>query len=329
MRPAVLRDAVADSDADAFVHVAADDPTRRYLVGSAGGPRRDAVVFADDDLILCPAPGATPDFAGPVRAASDAPPGERAVAALDDRGVSGPVLAPESIPHGPAVRVESAGYELAATDAVEDARAAKDDAERREVAAAGAAVVAGLDAARNALADEPTAAALRREVAVAVVRAGADPVDVTVSAPTEPPAPADPITVRLCAAVAGYHAAADRTIVADPAGGWERRAHVAAQGALAGVKRQLDAGTTPAAARREAVAELGAYGFEDVSAAVHGLGLARRERPVGGAEIAAGAVLAITLAATHADAGTVRLGDTVVVGDETTTLTDASTALPP
>jgi len=329
MRAAVLRDAVADSDAAAFVHVAAADPTRRYLAGAPGSPRRDALVFVDGDLLLCPPPGADPAFAGTVWPPSEAPPGERAVAVLDERGVSGPVLAPEQIPHGAAARIEAAGYDLAATDAVAAARTAKDERERDAVAAAGDAVAAGLDRARERLADGATdPAALRRAVAVAVVRAGADSVDATVSAPGDALAPTEPVGLRVCAAVDGYHAAAARTVVPEPAGGWERRAHVAAEGALAGVKRQLDPGTTSAAARAEAVAELGAYGFEDVSAAVHGVGLARHERPVRGAEIPVGAVLAVTLAATH-EGGTVRLGDTVAVADETTTLTGAPTGLPP
>lgn len=327
MRTAVLRDAVADSDAAAFVHVGAG-PTRRYLVGAPAGPRRDALVYVDGDLILCPPHAVDPAFEGKVRPSS-APPGDRAVAVLDEYGVSGPVLAPEHVPHGAAARIEAAGYDLTASDAVAAARETKSDAERADVAAAGAAAVAGVDRARGRLAgDVPAASDLRRETAVAVVRAGADPVEIAVSAPSDPPAPAEPIVIRVVAAVDGYHALVARTVVPDPAGGWERRAHVAAEGALAGVKRQLDPGTTPAAARAEAVAELGAYGFEDVSAAVHGVGLERRERPTGDAELPAGAVLAVTLGATH-EGGTVTLGDTVAVGDETATLTDAATALPP
>jgi Xaa-Pro aminopeptidase len=106
-----------------------------------------------------------------------------------------------------------------------------------------------------------------------------------------------------------------------------RRAHVAAERALDVARRTATPGTPVATVRREAVAELTAFGFEDASARVHGVGVAERERPTAG-RIPADATLALAVGVSGEE-GAVRLGDTVHVGDESgaTPLADLPTAL--
>lgn len=323
-------------DAEAFVHVArGGDPTRHYLLGVPGGAGFDAVVATDDDPVFCPAPTTdASDYDGPVRAPDSLAgqsAGERAASLLGERGVSGPLAAPPHLPHDAALRLEAAGFDLRSTAAVAEARASKSDAERAHLAAAGRAAVAGVERARTVLARARVgdslrwrgaaldAETLRREAAAAVVDAGGSP-DVAVGDPT---GPETPVVLRVGARVAGYRTRCVRTAVPDPSGGWERRAHVAAERALAAGRRELAPGATAGDVRAAVAAELAAYGFADVDAACHGVGLAAREAPTGGDELREGATVCLRAAVTG-DGGRVALGDTLAVaGDDlTATATD-------
>lgn len=325
--------------AAAFVHVArGDDPARRYLVGVPGSASFDAVVATDEIPVFCPAPDTDASgYDGPVRppdSLSGRSAGERAASLLAERGVSGPVAVPPHLPHDAALRLEAAGLGLHSTDAVAAARAVKSDAERAHLAAAGAAAAAGVGRARTVLARGRAdgslrwrgaaldAETLRREAAGAVVGAGATP-RVTVEGLRGPSAP---VVLRVGARAAGYRARCVRTVVPDPSGGWERRAHVAAERALSAGRRELEPGATAAAVHAEVAAELAAYGFADAAAACHGVGLADRERPTGGEELEPGTTLHLR-AAVSGEAGTVALGDTVTAGGDV--FTDAPTALAP
>jgi Xaa-Pro aminopeptidase len=157
--------AVAEADAAGFVHVGDRfDPDLRALVGFDGPDRGYAVVHdAGGGGWTCLAPSlydgdAERAFPGTVRPADGRPPGERAAALLGERRSDaaagredGRVLVPPHLPHDAAVYLEDAGFALASTGAVRDARAAKSQAEVDAVRRAQAAAVAGVERAAAVL----------------------------------------------------------------------------------------------------------------------------------------------------------------------------------
>jgi Xaa-Pro aminopeptidase len=214
-----------------------------------------------------------------------------------------------------------------------------------------------------------TAERLRRVANVSVAAAGVDPAGATtvrvggvgVGPGTDPTRvdpdrtarAGDPIVVDLAPrGPAGYRGGLARTVVVGGRGGWERRAHVAVEAARRAALGAVEPGVPAGTVRRELLAELTAYGFEDDSrAAVHGVGLAPRERPLAGAgageDLRAGTTLAIAASVAGpppgpADDGTdgdhdragecplVRLRDVVAVtSDGAELLVDPPTGLSP
>ncbi|MFB6068987.1 MAG: M24 family metallopeptidase [Halobacterium sp.] len=302
MRTAALDRALADAGADAFVHVGPPgDPTVSSLAGGRL-PVRAAVVYGGRVAVV------------PERALPDRVSVREAATVLD--AVSTPaqrlpdlvgdaVLAPRTLPHDAALYLENDGVSVTSTDAVERARAAKTDGERERVEAAQTAAEAGMAAAAALLAaaegapladgeGKVTAERVRRAANAAMAAEGATPR--TVVGADGAIAPADPVLVRVTPRVDGYHGVLARTFVADTDGGWERRATLACEYAVDAAIDVVDVGeTTAAAAAEEATAELGSYGFPPTAGTgrVHGVGLERRERPLGDEPIEPGAVLAV------------------------------------
>ena len=330
--------AVAERDAAAFLHAGrTDEPTLRYCAGPLPNGEA-AVVYADGRAMLC-VPPELAAATGPNVRSSDAPVGKQAVAVLDELGVEGTVLTPPNVPHDAALYAKKAGYDLASTDAVERARAVKSAAERDRIADAGAAAVAGVERAREALREaniadgtlrrgsEPlTARSLREAVDAAVSASGASPANdtrITVGAGERasdtPISAGETVVVRVAPREpGGYRAPLARTFVVDGEGGWERRAQLAVERAMDSALRELEAGMPASTIREEVMIECGAYGFADDAlpeTAGHGVGLAVRERPDlrGGDPLSAGTVLAITPSVTDPGGGEVALTDLVVV----------------
>ncbi|WP_232687252.1 M24 family metallopeptidase [Halobacterium zhouii] len=319
MRLAALDAALAEADAAAFVHAgSAGDSTIRFLSGVAL-PCETVVVYDEDSVMLVPA-CSLPEHVEPkdgVTVLDPAPsPAERAAELAD--GLDGRrVLTPRDIPHDAALYLEQAGLTVASTDAHLRARERKTDAELDAVADAQAAAEAGMAAAASLLADASesgdgltdesgavTAARVRRAANVAVAEAGANPAGNTVvlgggtAVESEDSAlsATDPVAVRVAPRVRGYHGLLARTFVADSDGGWERRATLACERAIEMGLDFVDPGETTAdAAAGEVAAELGSYGFPptDASGDVYGVGLDRRERPVGEHALEPGAVVAL------------------------------------
>ena len=346
MRSAALDAALAEADAAAFVHVGSPGgPTIRFLSG-ASLPCAAGVVY-DGAVTLVPE-RALPDEAAvdddvTVRDPSSNP-GER-VADL----VSGRVLTPRTIPHDAALYLERSGVGVASTDAHLRARERKTGAELAAIEDAQAAAESGVAAAASLLAgagvegsttnddnsiasetladgDGPvTAERVRRATNAAMASAGANPAGNTVvvggDAPStrDSPLPAsDPVAVRVAPRVQGHHGLLARTFVADSDGGWERRATLACERAIDAGVGFVDPGeTTAEAAAGEVTAELGSYGFPPAvaSGGVHGVGLERRERPVGEDVLEPGAVVALepTLDGDGGDGAVVWLADLAVV----------------
>jgi Xaa-Pro aminopeptidase len=132
----LVRDALAERDATAFVHVGTcDDPVLRYLTRASDVDGELAVcVTPEQSMLFAPdAPAAAREaFPGDrvVPGGGAIPTGERVAVALEDLGRSGTVLAPRTIPHDAALYFEDRGFEVASTLIVDDARVAKTDAER-------------------------------------------------------------------------------------------------------------------------------------------------------------------------------------------------------
>ncbi|MFC4358203.1 M24 family metallopeptidase [Halobium salinum] len=392
----LLRDEIDDAGAVGFVAVGADTPDVRYLSGSATVGDR-AVVLTPTDVALSLPPTTPFDGGDPVesplpvaRRTGDTPVGRHAAALLSDLlggdaddptgrddaadpgEVGGTVLVPRDLPHDAALYLDRAGYDLASTPALATARASKTPGERdrlceaQRVAAGGLGRVASkVDPDDDDRADLDTDS-LRTAVRTALAAAGAVGVDRVALSPTdasestEPLDPRRPLVVELAPRLpSGYHARFVRTLVADSRGGWERRAHVAVTSALRVAAGELEPGVDADAVRREAVAELGSFGFTpstgtggdgattgdgpdttdtdadvgtDAVADVYGVGLAAREPPLPerGESVPAGAVVAVDAAVRDAEEGAVRVADLLVVGeDETTTLVDLPRSLNP
>jgi Xaa-Pro aminopeptidase len=306
-----------------FVHAGcAGDPTLRWLVDAPLPPERCGYVCVDDEPTLLAPPGVAVAVADVER--HDDP-----TVGVAESLPAETVRAPRHLPHDVALRVERAGSDLRSTAAVEDARARKDSRERAELRAAAAAADAGIDRAREALA-EPTGGRteseaadghdpserLRRVVAGAVATAGATP-RVRVDGAPEPGVP---VVVDAGARVGGYHARTCRTLVAVGDAGAARRAHVACESALRVAADEAAPGTDVDWLASEVRAELGSFGVQPTDATpVVGTGLARREAPWVGsdASLSVGHALVVTAGARVPDAGAVvRLADTLVVGPE-------------
>lgn len=386
-----VADVFSDPETVGFVHVArGDDPDRRYLTRDPEPHQPAAVVClpaasgsqADNDGMqaVYSVPDGHSDTAVAAFVATDddadesdrgldeitrtvatrepeTPPGTHAVTMLadrlGDRAGAGTLRVPSHLPHDAAVRLQRAGYDLASTAAVTEARADKTAAERDCLRFAQRAAVHGIARATDHLAaataddgrcyvdGEPLSATrLEREVATAVAETGVVPETVAVDAPeTDPTAglPAgDGIVVRVVSrGPHGYHSHLIRTVVVDSDGGWDRRAHIAAEAGLDAARTHCQPGTSVATVAAEARAELTAYGFpprtatddgeRDESSAdagstatVHGIGLAPVEAPSPSENVPleSGTTLAIEVGVADPDHGRLRLGSVVEVGDD-------------
>ncbi|MGM0605685.1 MAG: M24 family metallopeptidase [Halobacteriota archaeon] len=370
-----LQAAIDAAGAVGFVHVGDRfDDDLRYVTRFDGPDRDYAFVFTPS-----PGPGGTATVCAPrgfvdraersfvsghadvdalertVRTDSiDDPAGVRAAEALAAAGVeSGTVLVPRHVPHDAAVYLESAGYDLRSTAAIETARTVKrpDEIEclRRVQRAAGggvrraAAILHESDPTDGVLywqADPLSVGRLRRAIDEALAAAGVNSMGNTTVAVGPSSADvrrSDPIesgaTVRVGVAPrgpAGYYGNLTRTFVVDGDGGWERRASVAVEAARRVVFDHLEPGVVASAVHDAAIAEVAAYGFPvgDVDAngdgvggvqitqpAGHGVGMSRREAPrfTADSELAAHTVLAIELGVSDPDHGGVTLGDVVAI----------------
>ncbi|RDZ65832.1 Xaa-Pro aminopeptidase [Haloferax sp. Atlit-12N] len=138
--------AVDERDAVGFVAVSrGSDPTSRYLTGRGFDCDLVFVRVAGETHLRVPSTVEPPSLPVASVRVDDRPPGKAAAAVLAELGASeGTVLAPRTIPHDAALHLEAAGYDLASTPAVADARAVKDDAERDAIEAAQRAASRGI-----------------------------------------------------------------------------------------------------------------------------------------------------------------------------------------
>ena len=335
-----IGDALASRDAAAFVHVGSEsEPTLGYCE-SALSPGDDAAFGTEPKLERradVVAIGYDGDEWLARRADGSAHPAARLAEALADRGASGTVLTPSTIPHDAALYLENAGFELASTDVVARARAAKTTGERDRIAAAqeaasdgirqAASLLAGAtvesDSAGDRLAADGTAlTAERLRVAVdeAIVAAGAFPAGNTAvdSGRGDDGAlrPGEPIVVAVAPrGPDGYHGRLVRTFVVDSDGGRERRAHVAVTQAFRSSRAMLTAGPeSVTAVEADLEAEIRAFGEDGrIETRVAGVGLEPAERPIDGADdVAPGTVVRLEAAVELEAEG----------GDETETATE-------
>ena len=394
---AALAEPLAEPDTVGFVHVArGNDPDRRYLTRAAEPQQAAAVVCVPTDAgdleaIYCVSAAdrdaAVADFltdSGDASAAEvdhaidravatrepQTPPATHAVSVLADRlgttAGSGTLRVPSQLPHDAAVRLQAAGYELASTPAVADARASKTDAERDCLRAVQRGAAHGMQRAHERLAESTTADGivrvdgdplsprqLEREIAATLAGGGVTPKTVRIragdTAPAEPLAADAGIVVHLVPrGPHGYHGHLTRTVVVDSDGGWDRRAFIAAKAAQTAARRHCEPGGNVGTVAAEATAELTAYGFpprahpddDDVAdaseaggrAAVHGVGLTPYEAPspTDDGTLQAGSVLAVETSVADPDQGRIRLGTLVAVtADGGERLIDAPISLTP
>lgn len=372
-----LADAIEARDAAAFVHVGdRSDAALRYLAGPALPDRPSAFLLsATGERLLCPPPGAASAaravFDGTVVSADSvdgSAPGERAAAVLAERDVVGTVLTTATIPHAAALYLDRAGYEVASTDALDEARALKTAGEIERLRSVQTAATAGIARAEALLAgadrgddgetlvhadDVLTTGVLRRAVNAALARAGVDPAGNTLIASgaawsdpafgsDDPIRAGDPVLVDLAPRdAAGYHGRLARTFVVDTDGGWDRRAHLAVTRAREAGLAELETGTSASRVHEETAAEVIAYGFDTVGEARtdgtralgHGVGLARREAPwlSGSGELEPGHVVALVPTVfDQEENGGVRIADlAVVTADGYDLLAEYATSLSP
>ncbi|WP_276255425.1 M24 family metallopeptidase [Halomontanus rarus] len=353
----VVRDALAEraGRARAFVLVGTGaEPAIRYCLSdleSDSSPNRNALdrngtyaVALDGETVL---------ECGP--STDDRHPAERLASRLlesDDFGLDstgaepesepelepGTLLTPRTIPHDAALYLEGAGFVLSSSDCLERARERKTPRERERIDRAQTAATAGLERARELLAEATvggddrarerelafdgrplTADRLRIAIDEAIVRAGGFPAGNTVvhvGAESRTPSDAlragEPITLEAAPHDPHeYYGGLARTVVVDGDGGWERRAHVAVTHAFKSAASLLSTdGPTVHAVEADLAAEVRAFGFEDgIETSVHGVGLEPRERPLPGDEIGEDCVLRLEAAVVGADGGQVRLAD--------------------
>ncbi len=368
MRARPIEAAIEARDAVGFVHVGPPDaPASRYLrrLGDGASGLGDSTNGTGDAADRTPTAlegrshhaFAVVDGAVLTESAGAGHAAERLADGLSDR--SGTLLVPPEIPHDAALHLEEAGFELASSDVVERARSRKTPDERDAIERAQEACAAGLQRAATGLAEATdvdghlfraerplTPERLRRAVDAAMVAADGYPCGRTTievdgasnedadDTAGDPIAPGEPVVLRLRPrGPTGYHGALTRTLVPGTDGGWERRAHVAVESALRSARTMLAAGSaTVREVEAELVAEVGSFGFaESATASVAGVGLEAVERPRRGtSEIESGAVVALETGVESAADGTVRLGDTLAVGDgDAEWLAPSSRALDP
>ncbi|POG53918.1 M24 family metallopeptidase [Haloferax marisrubri] len=293
--------AVDERDAVGFVAVPrGPDPTSRYLTGRDFDCDLVFVRVAGETHLRVPSTVEPPSLPVASVRVDDRPPGKAAAAVLAEHAASeGSVLAPRTIPHDAALHLESAGYDLASTTAVADARAVKDDAERDAIEAVQRAATRGVGRAAAILSaatveeaddgdsgdsdddadgesvlywgDAPLSTErLRRQANATLAAEGVDAAGATaIRAGTrgdggEPVElrPGEPIVVSVGPrGPAGYRGALARTFVVDPDGGWERRAHVACDAARKVSLVEADPGDDAGFLGSELRAETAAFGF--------------------------------------------------------------------
>ncbi|WP_435361323.1 M24 family metallopeptidase [Haloarchaeobius sp. DFWS5] len=345
---APVQQELQDRDACAFVHVGTEvDPTLRYLGRTGGVPGELAVVVTEEQsLLLAPdAPdAATETFPGDqvLPAGSNIPTGKRVATVLDDLGLSGTVLSPQHVPHDAALYLEQAGFDVASSGVVAEARQVKTDPERLRQTTVQSAACAGMrriaavldeaheheDGAPLHWEDAPlTALRLRREANAAMAKQGVHPGSTAIGIGTNPTTPRSSGAVWAGETVVvdlaphgpdGYHGRLARTFVVDGDGGWTRRAQLAVEGALDAALAELGPGETADLVATELEAEVAAYGFDSKRVAGYGVGLAPREPPAltDVDSLEAGTVLALDASVSDPEEGTVRLADLVEVTDE-------------
>jgi Xaa-Pro aminopeptidase len=328
----VVRERLAnDPTRVAFVH-AGSDADSAYLGCDA------AVVTADEAVVLVEQrrgsmpPPLSDRENGAVRVVDD--PAGSVVAVVDElgamsgqRGTTRTVLTPRSVRHDVALLLERAGYDLASTTALDEARAVKTSAERDALRTLGRATAAGFDTAADCLAradvvdgvlrtDEGAATTpltetrLARTVAATLSRRGIETPDVRVQSAGDALGVDRPVVVECRPVAAGVRLRAAWTFVVDGDGGWERRAQLALDAAHRAAREKVatavDGETVTAGeVTAEVRAEVTAYGFDTPGVAVHGIGQSARERPQGGDEIRPGQVLVVAASVTRADDETV------------------------
>ncbi|WP_435334831.1 M24 family metallopeptidase [Haloarchaeobius sp. TZWWS8] len=343
-----VRQELRDRDARAFVHVGREtDSTLRYL-GRTGGVEGElaVVVTADRTFLLAPdAPAAaTETFPGDqvLPAGGEIPTGERVATVLDDLDLTGTVLTPRTIPHDAALYLENAGYDVASTTVVDEARVVKTDPERLRQTTVQSAACAGMRRVAAVLSeahvheegaplhweDAPlTALRLRREANAAMAKQGVHPGQTAIGIGTNPTTPRSSGAVWAGETVVvdlapfgpdGYHGRLVRTFVVDGDGGWSRRAQLAVNGALDAAIEELGPGETATAVWTELEAEVAAYGFDADGVAGYGVGLDAREAPELDRtdDLDAGTVLALDARVTDDEEGTVRLAELVEVTED-------------
>nr|WP_237560401.1 Xaa-Pro peptidase family protein [Halolamina rubra] len=367
MRP--IADAVENAGAAGFVAVGdrfADD--LRYL-SRFGGPDRDYAVVVTPDRAALTAPGlfdeqahrefvdGAPDdgIAREARTENQSDPaGVRAATVLDDLGDSdddaSTVLTPASVPHDAALYLEAAGYELASTTAVADARERKTEAELACLRRVQAVTCRGMARAEAVLATaepadddllyegEPlTTERLRREVDAEMASHGVRSAGNTVvgAGPTaadlhytgiDQIAPGETVLLDVSPrGPHGYYGDLTRTFAVDSDGGWERRAFVAVEQAHETALEHVEAGVTAGSVHEEAAAELTAHGFRIDSSEVgfthgvgHGVGVSLHEGPSlrADAPLEPGNVVTIEPGVYDPDTGGVRIEDLVAVTEK-------------
>ncbi|WP_049980036.1 M24 family metallopeptidase [Halolamina rubra] len=367
LRP--IADAVENAGAAGFVAVGdrfADD--LRYL-SRFGGPDRDYAVVVTPDRAALTAPGlfdeqahrefvdGAPDdgIAREARTENQSDPaGVRAATVLDDLGDSdddaSTVLTPASVPHDAALYLEAAGYELASTTAVADARERKTEAELACLRRVQAVTCRGMARAEAVLATaepadddllyegEPlTTERLRREVDAEMASHGVRSAGNTVvgAGPTaadlhytgiDQIAPGETVLLDVSPrGPHGYYGDLTRTFAVDSDGGWERRAFVAVEQAHETALEHVEAGVTAGSVHEEAAAELTAHGFRIDSSEVgfthgvgHGVGVSLHEGPSlrADAPLEPGNVVTIEPGVYDPDTGGVRIEDLVAVTEK-------------
>lgn len=348
-RPGVLRRAVETAGVAGAVHAGTGaDADLCYLTGVRDPSSHVAVaIVADGAALFVDGPGEgatrTESFPGAVMpSAAETEPGRAAAEWLAAEREEGTVLAPRHVPHDTALYVESAGFDLASTEAVREARASKRESEIEAIQRTARAASHAMDRVRGMLADAGvtngeihwqggplSTERLRRQANAALASHGVEAAgntrieggrEGTASSPIL--RPDEPLVVSLePRGPAGYHAALARTLVVDGSGGWERRAHVACEHAREVALDEATPGRAASAVGEELLAELGAYGFAPAGGSDRvgcGVGLSRREAPRFDteAELEAGTVLRLAPQLTDEDGTRVALADTVLVGDD-------------
>lgn len=352
---ALIRDALDDRDALAFVH-AGSDADGTYL----GGPV--AVVTSDDAIVLRestvnPRPR---DDASPVAVRTVDDPVASVVPTVNEHIAGrGTVLTPRSVRHDAALFLERAGFDVASTTALADARARKTPAEGDALRELGEAGTAGVEAVADRLAGarvddgglvdgvdgQPlTGQGLTDTLRVELARNGADAADSRVWSVDGPALTAGrPIVVSCRPRRHGLRLQAAWTFVVDGDGGWERRASLALEHAHRAGRDRIAAALdgedeTAGSVVSEVRAELTAYGFEATTVAVHGVGCASRERPRGGDAVETGQAVVVRATVERTDDETTtearrtdRLAraETLLLGDSVERLAPMPTSLSP